>query len=329
MLRFAPVLAFFMVMSAQATTLKISTLYPDGTSVVNELKAAGETIAERTGDRVKLRVYPGGVMGDDRTVQRKISIGQLHGFLAQSGALAHAWKDSQVLNLPLVFRSYDEVDYVRKHLDPVIRDGLAQNGWVTFGGIDGGFAYIMSQNPVPDLDALRQQKLWLPANDPGSAKVADVMDLSPVVLNIGTVLTSLQTGVIDALAAPPIAALTLQWHSRVSHLTDLPLLYTWGTLAISDKHFKRLSPEDRKVVREVLDAAFARIDAESRQENLAAFEAVRNQGLELVKPSPEQLAEWKKYADIAIAELVEEGEVSQPMLDRLNKLLAEFRAGQK
>lgn len=329
MLRFAPLLACLLAFSAHATTLKIATLYPDGTSVVNELKAASDTIAQRTGDRVRLRIYPGGVMGDDRTVQRKIAIGQLHGFLAQSGALADAWKDSQVLNLPLVFRDYDEVDHVRRHLDPVIRAGLEEHGWVTFGGIDGGFAYIMSRNPVSGLDALRQQKLWLPANDSGSARAAEVMGLSPVVLNIGTVLTSLQTGVIDAFVAPPVAALTLQWHSRVQHLTDLPLLYTWGTLAISDRHFRQLPEADRQVVREVLEETFTRLDARSREENLAAFEAVRKQGLALVKPSAEELAEWRRYSDRAIAELVEEGEISQQMLDRLRALLAGYRAGSK
>jgi len=273
-------------------------------------------------------VYPGGVMGDDRAVQRKIRIGQLHGQVAQGGAFASAYKDSQILNVPLAFNNYDEVDAVRAELDPVIKQGLEEGGWVSFGLIDGGFAYVMSEKPVKSITDLRNQKLWLPANDEGSAKAAKAFELSPIMLNIGSVLTSLQTGAVNAFAAPPVAALTLQWYSRVNYLTDMPLLYTFGTLGIHEKFFKRLSAEDQQVVRQVLDSTFAKLDAESRQENLSAFQAVKQQGLEVVEPTPEQLAEWRDYAKRATAELVEEGEISQGMLDRLNAILAQQREGQ-
>lgn len=328
MLRLATVLVALLPLVASATTLKISTLYPDGTTIVTGLKEAGKEIADKTEGRVKLKVYPGGVMGDDRAVQRKIRIGQLHGQVAQGGAFASAYKDSQILNVPLAFNNYDEVDAVRAELDPVIQQGLEEGGWVSFGLIDGGFAYVMSENPVKSLSDLRNQKLWLPANDEGSAKAAKAFELSPIMLNIGSVLTSLQTGAVNAFAAPPVAALTLQWYSRVNYLTDMPLLYTFGTLGIHEKFFKRLSAEDQQVVRQVLESTFARLDAESRQENLSAFQAVKQQGLEVVEPTAEQLAEWRDYAQRATAELVEEGEISQGMLDRLNAILAQQRKGQ-
>lgn len=308
------------------TTLKISTQYPDGTMLVNHLKAASVEISTQTEGRVRLKVYPGGVMGDDRAVQRKISIGQLHGSFAQAGAFAQQYRDSQVLNLPLAFNSYDEVDFVRATLDPIIQKGFAENGLITFGAVDGGFAYVMSAKPVASVEQLREQKLWLPANDTGSAKAAKIFKLSPIMLNLGTVLTSLQTGAINAFAAPPAAALALQWHSRVDNLTDMPLLYTYGILAISEKHFAKLSEADQKVVQAVLEDSVKQMDAESRADNIKAFAAVQKQGIQLIKPSAEQLAEWQEYAGKATAELVEEGEVSQTMLDRLQGLLTEYRA---
>jgi len=305
------------------TTLKISTQDPDGTMLVNHLNAAREEISAQTEGRVRLKVYPGGVMGDEREVQRKISIGQLHGSFAQAGAFAQQYRDSQVLNLPLAFNSYDEVDFVRATLDPIIQEGFAENGLITFGAVDGGFAYVMSAKPVASVEQLREQKLWLPANDTGSAKAAKVFKLSPIMLNLGTVLTSLQTGAINAFAAPPAAALALQWHSRVENLTDMPLLYTYGILAINQKHFAKLSKADQKVVQTVLEDSVKQMDAESRADNIKAFAAVQKQGIQLVKPSAEQLAQWQKYGGEATAELVEEGEVSQAMLDRMQGLLTE------
>jgi TRAP-type transport system periplasmic protein len=326
MLRVLCLIALFVPALASAMTLRISTLYPEGTAVVSALRAASDEIEKQTAGRVSLRIFPGGVMGDDRAVQRKISIGQLHGALAQGGAFSRFYRDSQILNLPIAFRSYEEVDYVRKELDPAIRQGFRDNGWVVFGPVDGGFAYVMSQKKVDSVDALRQQKLWLPANDTGSEKAARVFGVSPIMLSVGTVLTSLQTGAIDAFAAPPVAALTLQWHSRVKHMSDVPLLYTYGMLGISDKYFAQISAADQKVVEQVLSAAFAKMDHDSRAENVQAYAAIQQQ-LNVVSPDPEQLREWRGYADKATSQLVADGEISRVMLDKLQTLLTNFRNG--
>ncbi|WP_421705789.1 TRAP transporter substrate-binding protein DctP [Alloalcanivorax xenomutans] len=326
MLRFVvAVMALFPVL-ALATTFKISTLYPDGTSVVRALKKAGATIEERTEGRVALKIYPGGVMGDDRAVQRKIRIGQLHGQMAQGGAFADAYPDGQILNVPLTFNDYGEVDAVREELDPVILKGLEDNGWISFGLVDGGFAYIMSTQPVASLADLQARKLWLPASDSASAKAAKTLGLSPIVLNIGSVLTSLQTGAIDSFAAPPVAALTLQWYARVKYITDLPLLYTYGLLAIDKRYFDRLSEGDQKIMREVLGNTFRQLDQEGREQNREAFQAVQQQGLETVTPSDEQRAVWKSAADKTTQGLVADGELSRAMLDRLHRLLDDYRA---
>lgn len=313
-------------LAAQAVTLKISTLYPDGTSVVEALQKAGKAIAKKTDGRVSLKVYAGGVMGDDSTVQRKIRIGLLQGMLAQSGAFARYYRDSQVYNLPLVFRSYDEVAYVREQMDDVLQQGFAENGWVTFGLVDGGFAYLMTQQPVASVADFQKQKIWLPSGDNASAAAAEVFKLSPVMLPIGGVLTALQTGVVNAFVAPPVASLTLQWFTQADYVTSVPLLYTYGLLAISKKQFMRIDAADRKLVRQVLEKAFDKLNSDALKQNKSAFAAITNQGIKLVKPSDEQLAVWRDYAVKARQVLVENGQVSQQMQDKLMGLLKDYRA---
>ncbi|MBZ2189761.1 TRAP transporter substrate-binding protein DctP [Alcanivorax sp. JB21] len=325
MLRLFTACVLLLPLSAAAMEFKISTLYPDGTAAVNRLKEAGKQLEKETDGRVSLRIYAGGTMGDDRAVQRRIRIGQLHGSLAQAGAFASSYKDSQILNLPLAFRSLDEVDHVRAELDPLIRDGFEDNGWVVFGPMDGGFAYLMSRNPVASVSDLQRQKVWLPAGDTGSAMAAREFGISPVVLNLGAVLTSLQTGVIDAFAAPAVPALTLQWYTRVSHFTEMPLLYTYGVLALGKQHVERLSDEDQVTLRRVLSEAAADLDNAERAGNRRAMEALRGQGLEPVEPNAEQLREWRTLARQATDRLVEGGEISEDMLARLNALLDEYR----
>ncbi len=311
--------------AATAMTLNIATLFPDGTAPVRILQEAGKDIEQATNGRVSLRLYTGGSMGDDAAVQRRIRIGQLHGALSQGGAFASYYRDAQVLNLPLLFRSYEEVDHVRETIDARIREGYEKAGWIVFGPIDGGFAYLMTSRPVTSVADLQKQKLWMPANDPASAVAARAFGVSPTPLDIGAVLTSLQTGLINAFAAPPVAALTLQWHGRVTHFTEMPLLYTYGVLGISAKHLQRASAEDQARVREVLARATQVINKQARQDNLAAFMALSQQNMVHVQPDEGELRQWREIAQITTEELVAKGQISRGMVDLVRTLLTDFR----
>src|ERR1019366_3527986 len=143
---------------SQASSLKIATFAPDGTQWMQELRKGGEEIEKRTEGRVTVKYYPGGSMGSDRVVLRKIRAGQLQGGALTGGALAEIYPDAQIYNLPMLFRSYDELDYVRARMDKVIAQGIEAHGFVTFGITDGGFAYLMSSSQIKGVDDLKSQK---------------------------------------------------------------------------------------------------------------------------------------------------------------------------
>lgn len=316
----------FTCSTANAATFKISTAYPDGTFVVKTLKQAAKEIEAETEGRVKIKFYPGGVQGDKKTVLKKMKRGILSGALLEAGALHNDFKDGQVYNAPMIFQSFEEVDYVRAKMDPELTKGFKEAGWQTFGLIDGGFAYAMTNTPALSIDQLKAQKLWLPANDPLSEKTATALGLSPIYLGLGEVLTGLQTGAINAIVTPPTAALTLQWYSKVKHVTDVPFMYTYGILAMTDKAYKKISPEDQKIVEAKFNEASKLADETARKDSLKAFEALSSQGLTIEKPSTTDVSLLKDQADKATNILVEQGEFSQARLDKLKTLLAEFRA---
>lgn len=312
-------------MMAQAEELKISTQYPDGNAVLNELRRAGAAIKTQTDGRVDIRYYPGGVMGDDQAVQRKIRIGQLQGAFVQSGALASAFRDSQVLNAPLLFRDYDEVDAVREELDSDIEQGFDEGGWKTFGLIEAGFAYGMSQQPISSMDTLKAQKLWLPANDPFSEQIARAFGINPIVLNIGDVLTALQTGAIDAIVAPPVGAITLQWYSRVDYLTDAPFMYTYGVLALSERAYSRLSTEDQAIVEAEFRKASETIDQQTRVDNLRSFAALETLGIDIVEPSSADRAALEAESEAATRLLIERDQFSADIYQKVSDILTRHR----
>jgi len=311
--------------TGQAVTLKVATLAPDGTTWMKMLRDGAKEVSQRTGGRVKLRFYPGGVMGNDKSVLRKIRIGQLQGGAITPGSLATIYKEVQVYSLPLLFRSFAEVDYVRKRMDPLMMKGIERNDFISFGFADGGFAYLMSANPLVKVDQVKGQKVWVPEGDQVSKALLSAFDVSPIQLPLTDVLTGLQTGLIDTSATSPIAASALQWHTRVKYLTNIPLIYIFGTLVIYQKALKSVSPADKQVLQEVMERVFRELDAHNRRDNERAFQALKKQGIKLVSPSSDETARWHKRVASTIEELGQRGFYSPAMLKMLRGYLRDYR----
>lgn len=272
-----PLLAALLLCAAlttvKAAELKIATQYPPGSLAVTSLNALSDELAEATEGELSLKLYPSGVMGNDETVLRKIRVGQLHGALVSSSTLTRLNIPAEGISQPFQFDSLAAVDSARADFDPAIRARLADHGWRGFGPLDGGFAYLMSQQPVGGVNALQSSKLWLP-DTPSVRDLSRSVDIDFAVLGVGDVLAALETGAVDALIAPPAAALTLNWHSRLDYLTDQPVVYTWGMLVLPERALARLSDDQRAQVESRLSAWAGELDARMRESNASARSAL-------------------------------------------------------
>lgn len=313
--------------AAQALEIKVASVAPDGSSWLDEMRAGTERIEQRTDGRVEFKFYPGGVMGSDTQVLRKIRVGQLHGGAFTAGGLGERYPALNLYGVPLLFRSLDEVDYVRERLDPKLQAGLEEAGFVSFGFIEGGFANLMSRNePVASVDDLRRKKVWVPEGDEISYMTMDALGLSPVFLPVTDVLTGLQTGLIDVVATPPTAALVLQWHTKVRYRTELPVAYSMGVFALDKRVFERLSEEDRAVVREVMTDVVSELDRAARQNNRRAREVLTESGVEPVEVNSSDVEGWRRQIEDVYPELRRRSDVDGEMLDELLDVLAEYRS---
>ena len=311
---------------AAAKTLKFATIAPAGTVWMKEMKAGADAIKQRTAGRVKIKFYPGGVMGNDQSVHRKIKVGQLHGGAFTSGGLAQFYPGIQSFSLPMLFESFDEIDYVRERMDPVIMRNFEEHGFVLLGISEGGFARILSKQPMQDLRTIRDSKVWIPEGDVVSQTVYRALGINPIPLPIADVYTGLQTGLIETVAVSPAAAIAFQWHTSTAYMTDVLLSYVIGTLAIQKRAFDRLSVEDQAVVREEMGAVFDRLDKINREDNIAARAALENQGITFVSPDAAELERWRSIADASIVDMVENGSVPREMVDQLRGHLREYRS---
>ena len=318
-------LLFFFSCQATAQTYKIATLAPDGTVWMEEIRKGADEIARRTDGRVAFRFYPGGIMGNDKSVLRKIRVGQLQGGALTGGGLLEIYPDSQIYSLPLAFHSYDEVDYVRSKMDDLIKNGLEERGYVSFGLGEGGFAYLMSNEPIRTSDDLKTHKVWIPEGDEISRTGLEALDVSPIPLPLIDVLTGLQTGLIDTIAASPTIAIALQWHTRVKYVTDTPLMYLYGILIVQRRAFEKMSPPDQAVVREVMENVFHRLNEQSRLDDKNARQALEEQGIKFVEPVEEDRLRWNQKVIAAMDRLSQRGFFSKTTLKTFRSHLDDFR----
>ena len=309
-----------------AVKLKIATLSPEGSMWMEKMREGAKQVAQKTDNRVIFKFYPGGVMGNDKTVLRKIRIGQLQGGAVVGGSLSQFFPANQIYAQPLKFKTIEEVDYVRKYMDQYIIDGLDKAGFVTFGLMGGGFAYIMSQKPIETVEDLRNQKVWIPDNDKISRDSIKAFGLTPIPLPIADVRTGLQSGLINTVATSPVGAIVLQWHTQIKYIVDIPLIYVYAVLAINKKKFLKIPEQDRRIVTEVMTKALKQIDIQNRVDDAKAIQALKNRGITFITPSQEALTNWNKVGSNASKKMIGAGILPQDVVDQLDAHLTNFHS---
>lgn len=315
--------------TAQAAVLKIATLAPDGTSWMTEMRAAGKEISRRTNNRVKLKFYPGGIMGNEKSVLRKMRIGQLHGSAFTNSTLNKLSKESHTYSVPLKFRNYDEVNHVRKKLDSVIIKSLYREGYTAYRIAGDGFAYLMSQKPIKNLNELKQEKVWVPKGDIVSRAMLEHLGISPISLPLTDVLTGLQTGLFTTIGSTPTFSIALQWHTKVNYLIDVPMFFTYGALVFSNKSLKRISKADQKVMNEVIGKTFDRLNKSNWENNLKAKKALTSTGIKIIKPDAAEMKKMYKMAEEVTQKLIAEGAFLKGMVKEVDKSLKQYRKSNK
>jgi len=303
---------------AFAVTLKIATVTPDGSQWMKDMRASASEIKERTEGRVLIKYYGGGVKGDDTKVLGQIRIRQLQGGAFTPSALAAQYSDLNLYGMPLVFDSVEEAAYVRSQMDARLQKGLEEAGFVNFGFATSGFANIMSATPVTTLADLKGKRVWVPEGDKISYASMEALQLNPVTLPLTDVLTGLQTGLIDIVAIPPIVALVLQWHTKVKYVTKVPLVYTFGFMAIDKKAFDSISDADKAIVTEVMTRTYKNFDKVNLADNQGAYEALLKSGIEAVKFDDE---EFVKVRNLLLVSNLKQGVDGSFSLDLYREML--------
>jgi TRAP-type C4-dicarboxylate transport system substrate-binding protein len=326
-------LAFFLLLLCAFTAradepyvLKFATLAPAGSTWMNVIAEWAGKVEKESQGRLKFKFYPGGVSGDEPDMIRKIRFGQIHGAAMTGHGIGSLYSPARVLEIPFLFRNYEEVDYVRAQMMPEIRAGFRKNDYELLGWMEVGFIRFFSRTPINSMDDLKKRRIWLWQGDPLGAAFFTASNIAPVPLPITEVFTSLSTGLIDTVIAPPLGAIALQWFTKTPYMTEVPMADGIGGLVVSSKFFNRLPKDLQEMLLRTGNEASEKLLLETRKDNEKSLGVLKQNGVTFTLG-------WKdiKEADVisirdrAAADLAKSGYIPAEVYDHARKALAEYR----
>ncbi len=310
--------------------IKFATLAPKGSTWMNNFDAMAKDIRSKTDGDVKFRFYANGIQGDEIDVIRKMRAGLLHAGAMTATGLGEINEEVLIFQLPRMFKTYQELDYVRNYLREDLDKAFLEKGYVLIGMGDIGYYYIFSSHPIRNIADLQSPniKMWVRTSDRIGIEFYKRAKIATVPREVTQVLSSLYSGQINTLTASPYVTVALQWHDKFKYMTTLPINVGVGATVITKEKFDELTPEQQKVLRDVGEAYLTKMISEIRQDNEKAIAAlVKKAGIQQVEFEDDALAAWDAIAVDTQNALV--GEIySQEFLDKINALLREYREKQ-
>jgi len=306
-------------------TIKMATVAPEGSSWIAELHDFEKQIAELTDGQISFRVYANAVQGSEKDVLRKMKLGQIDAATFTGVGLGDIVPEVRILDLPFLFRTSEEVDYVNSNLFSEFQTKFEEKGFYLVGWAEVGFVYLFTKKPVTTISDFKNIKMWLWKGDPLAKTTFEVMNISAIPLEITDVHTSLQTGMIDGVYISPYGVLALQWYVRTNYILEYPLTNSVGAVLMTTRKLNSMPDDLSQILVDETRKSMRRIVVSSREDNLESLTVLQEAGLELVSPKNQAAIDEFNAAGVEVREKLSGKLYSQELLDKIIRLLTEYR----
>jgi TRAP-type C4-dicarboxylate transport system substrate-binding protein len=312
-----------------APKMKLGTLVPVGTSYHKSLMTMGETWRKESAGTVDLNLFAGGKLGGEAEMVGLMKLNSLQFAMLTAVGLSEIEPGVTALqNIPMGFRTLDEVDYVGEKLRPKLEKRLADKGFIVLFWTDAGWVRFFANKPVTHPDDLKKLKLFSWSGYPAQVEIYKSAGFNAVPLETADIVPSLQTKLIDAVPLPPFFAMASQVDTRAPNMVEVNWAPIVGALVVRKESWEKIPAEVRAKLMAAAATAGNDIKAAGRKEMTESVTAMEKRGLKVTKLTPELETEWRKTAESVYPQI--RGKiVPEDVFDEALKLLAEYRANQQ
>ena len=304
----------FFQQSLGAFTIKLASPLPEGTEWDNSLRQMADEWSEITGGRVRVKIYPGGIAGDEADMVRKMRIGQIDAGVFSAFGLKMMVPETFVLTLPGLLKSDAEIDYVLEKFSLRFDEKFREAGFEMLSWSLSGWANIFSRVPVHTPAELQSVSLAVDNSETETSAAFKALGFNVVTINLNEIMVGLQSGLVGAVAAPPVLAGAYQWFALAPYMTDFNITPVLGGLVVSERTWQRIPAE----YRDELKASMARVGDEFYDEafslNKMALSVMDDNGLKHVTLDDEEIEAFEKIMKEGHVFMVGEDKAISPEL---------------
>ena len=278
--------------------LRIGSLVPKNSLYHRQLLEMGEAWRAAQGGASKAVVYPDGSQGGEAEMARRMRIGQLQGALMSVVGLREIEPSVAVLqNLPLLFRSWEELDYVREKMRPAMEKKFLDKGFVVLAWGDAGWVRFFSKDAAVRPEDYKRMKFFAWGAEQEQQSIMKSLGYTPVPLETADILPSIQTGMISVVPSTPYFALASQIYTTAPHMLEINWAPIVGAMVVTTKAWEAMTPAAQDALRAAGEKAGVQLRAQARREVEEATEAMQKRGLVVHKPNAAEMQEWNALAD--------------------------------
>lgn len=313
--------------AADTYVLKFATLAPQGSTWMKAFDAWNRELASKSGGRLSLKFYPGGISGDEPDMLKKIRFGQLQGAALSGHGIGEIYPPARILETPFLFRDHAEIDAARATIQPAIDAGFRQNQYELIAWMEVGNVHLFSSKPLASLDELGRRRIWQWQGDRFIDAFFTANGWSPVALPITEVYTGLSTGLVDTVVSTPLASIALQWAGKTPYMSSLPMATGIGALVVSNRFYRGLPAELQALLKSTGAALSQKLIADTRRDDLKALAVLQKTTRPLVGLQNIDSAEQTALARKAVNALEAKGYLSADLDRQVDAALAGYRRG--
>jgi TRAP-type C4-dicarboxylate transport system substrate-binding protein len=312
----------------QPYIIKFATIAPKGSTPMNVMEEYDAAVRKESGGKIGFKIYPGNIQGDEKQVLRKIKAGLLQSGGFTGVGMGEIAPKVRVLDSPFLVRNSDEADFLAEEFTDEFSKAFEDGGYVLLGWAEVGFVHVFTNTPIRKPDDLKGIKMWTWEGDPIAETAFKVQGIDPIPLSFDQVLTSLQTGLINAVYSTPYMSIALQWYTKVKYMVDVPLADAAGAVLISKKYFDTLPKDLQEILLRNGRIYMAKLTELNRQDNERSIDELRKRGLTITTATADEIRQYIDVGAKARRQLV--GRLyTEEFLNRVEKEVSDFRKTEK
>jgi len=313
---------------ACATVIKIALVTPEGSTWTKTLHKMTDEVRARTNGEVEFKIYAGGISGDELDIIRKMQAGRIHAAGFSGVGLGVLLPEIRILEAPLLFKEYGEIDHVKEKLFSEFAGGFARKNYILLGFVEAGFVYFFSSSEISKQDALKSMKMWVWKGDTVAQTFLSTFGIKTYPLHLSDVNTGLETGMIDSFYSPILASVAFQWHTKIKYMLDYPMVNSTGGLLMDRKIFDRLSPKNQEILKDAARKYCAELVRLTRRDNDEARMVLKESGIKFIPPLKQEINSFQDSALKTYEKNIPDI-YSRDLFNRVQEILKEYRETRK